>query len=51
MEEMERSVNCYPEGASDVPAAGENPGQPKEEQDPARATAKEAAPQRGNRPE
>jgi len=29
------------------PAAGENPGQPKEQQDPARATANVAAPQKG----
>ena len=40
-------MNCYFQGASDVPAAGENPGQPKEQQDPARATAKEAVPQKG----
>jgi len=40
-------VNCYLEGASDVPAAGEDPGQPKEQRDPARATAKVAAPQKG----
>jgi hypothetical protein len=43
----ERSVNCYLEVASDVPAAGKNPGQPNEQQDPARATAKVAAPQKG----
>jgi hypothetical protein len=43
----ERSANCYPEGASDVPAAGKYPGQPKEQQDPARATANEAAPTKG----
>jgi hypothetical protein len=42
-----RSMNCYVESASDVPAAGKNPGQPKEQQDPARATAKVAAPQKG----
>jgi hypothetical protein len=42
-----RSVNCYMKGASDVPAAGKNPGQPKEQQDPARASAKVAAPQKG----
>jgi hypothetical protein len=47
MEEDERSVNCNMEGASDVPAAGENSGQPNEQQDPARATAKAAAPQKG----
>ena len=40
-------MNCYLEGASDVPAAGENPGQPKEQQDPARAAANEADPQKG----
>jgi hypothetical protein len=47
MGKTKRSVNCIKEGASDVPAAGENPGQPKEEQDPARATANVAAPQKG----
>ena len=47
MEREERPANCYLEGASDVPAAGKNPGQPKEQQDPARATANEAAPQKG----
>jgi hypothetical protein len=44
---VKRSANCYLEGASDVPAAGKNPGQPKEQQDPARATAKVAAPPKG----
>jgi hypothetical protein len=43
----ERSANCYMKGASDVPAAGEDPGQPKEQQDPARVTANEADPQKG----
>jgi hypothetical protein len=46
-----RSVNCYMKGASDVPAAGKNPGQPKEQQDPARASANDAALKKGNRPE
>jgi hypothetical protein len=46
-QQHERSVNCYLEGASDVPAAGKYPGQPKEQQDPARATANEAAPTKG----
>jgi hypothetical protein len=44
---FKRSANCYLEGASDVPAAGKYPGQPKEQQDPARATANEAAPPKG----
>jgi hypothetical protein len=43
----ERPANCYWKGASDVPAAGEYPGQPNEQQDPARATANEADPQKG----
>ncbi len=47
MKKDERSRNCYVEGASDVPAAGENPGQPKEQQDPARDSANEAARQKG----
>jgi hypothetical protein len=46
-QQHKRSVNCYLEGASDVPAAGKYPGQPKEQQDPARATANEAALQKG----
>ncbi|MGO9337367.1 MAG: hypothetical protein ACLPY1_07665 [Terracidiphilus sp.] len=50
-QQYKRSANCYLEGASDVPAAGKYPGQPKEQQDPARATANEAALKRGNRPE
>jgi hypothetical protein len=40
------------EGASDVPAAGNNPGQPKEQQDPARANRQSSGPgKRGYRPE
>jgi hypothetical protein len=44
-------VDCNIESASDEPAAGENPSQPQEQQDPARATAYEAALKRDNRPE
>jgi hypothetical protein len=46
--QYKRSINCYLEGASDVPAAGKHPGQPKEQQDPARATANEAETGRKN---
>ena len=42
-ESLERHGDCYIEGASDVPAAGEYPASPQNSRHPTRATAKEAA--------
>jgi len=51
MRPAERSVNCYMEGASDVPAAGKIPASPKNSRTRQEPTANEAAPTRRNRPE
>jgi hypothetical protein len=48
--QIKRHSELLLEGASDVPAAGKNPGQPKEQQDPGKSNRQRSGPQKGNRP-
>jgi hypothetical protein len=41
-------ADCYIEGASDVPAAGDKSGQPKEQQTPGKSIRKQSGPEKGN---
>jgi hypothetical protein len=42
-----RYCECYQIGASDVPAAGEKSGQPKEQQTPGKSNRQRSGPQKG----
>jgi hypothetical protein len=44
---LQRPDNCYIQSASDVPAAGKNSGQPREQQDPGKSHRLRSGPSKG----